>query len=133
MPYQRQAVRRRSPTAPPPTLRDRIGSPVRMVRMTDKRRSVVKRFFKVFVYTVIGSVLAVAGYVAVAFLTDQQLPGWLITTIGFFVSGLAASIHKSINWKETGAVELPVAELPMMQTPTLPAPTMGPPESQGAA
>lgn len=130
MPYQRQAVRRLAAATPPRPVRGRI---VPTVRMTDKRRAVVRRFFKVFAYTVIGSVLAIAGYASVAYLTDQQLPGWLVTTIGFVVSGIAASIHKSINWKETGAVEIPVAELPTIQSPTLPAPTMGPPDNTGAA
>lgn len=108
--------------SPPPT------SPQPSKMSPEKKRAVIMRFIKVAGYTFIGLLLSSVGYLAFAFLTDAQLPSWVVTFTTITISGAAASIHKSINWKEAGVEAPPPVEVPAvpaMSIPPMSLPTPG--------
>jgi hypothetical protein len=84
-----------------------------------KRSVVIRRFFKVVMYTLLATILSVIGYVTVTVLTGLALPDWAIAVATVVVSGLAAAIHKSVNWQEAGVEAPPVPDAPALQMPNI--------------
>lgn len=85
-----------------------------------KSAAVRRRFLKVAVYTTLGVVLSVAGYLTLTVLTGFELPSWLVTVGTVLVSGIAGAVHKSVNWSSAGveAPEVPDATVPPLSLPS---------------
>lgn len=90
------------------------------VKSITKNEAVRKRFLKVAIYTTLGVVLSVAGYLTLTVLTGFDLPSWVITIGTVVVSAFAGAVHKSINWQDIGveAPAVPDATMPSLSLPT---------------
>jgi hypothetical protein len=67
--------------------------------MTDKTKSVLKRFVKIFIAGGVAG-LSTAFVATPSFNTLADLKMWMFTLITAFVSGGLAALEKYLNWQE---------------------------------
>lgn len=67
-----------------------------------RKRAALMRFLKVTVYAAIGQLVSISGLLFVTLITDTTLNPTLAIVVGFFISGIAAGVHKAVNWQDAG-------------------------------
>jgi len=67
-----------------------------------KHRSVITRFIKVVGFNILGLILVYGVSFALQYLKQSTFDPVTSSLLGTVVGGVAAAIHKSINWKDAG-------------------------------